>query len=81
MCHPEYQTNPFVYACCESYAGSKCVPHISSTNARMVDLRGDVAIVNGLVWPVMQSRSPVSDCAVALGFFGVRVVHTVLFIL
>lgn len=74
--HPEYAANP-VYVCGESYAG-KYVPHIahyihtqnaaalpaSSTDVR-IPLAG-VAIGNGKMWPVLQTRS-VPDFAIALG--------------
>lgn len=72
--HPEYAANP-VYICGESYAG-KYVPYIShyiheknaanTEESRLrINLTG-VAIGNGLMWPVLQSRS-VPDFALALG--------------
>ncbi|KAE9316484.1 hypothetical protein PF008_g18996 [Phytophthora fragariae] len=72
--HPEYKHNP-LYVCGESYAG-KYAPSIShyihvknsgalDTDDVMINLTG-VAIGNGDMWPVLQSRS-VPDFAIALG--------------
>lgn len=72
--HPEYKHNP-LYVCGESYAG-KYAPSIShyihSKNSNSLDddevainLTG-VAIGNGDMWPVLQTRS-VPDFAIALG--------------
>lgn len=74
--HPEYAANP-VYVCGESYAG-KYVPHIAhyiherNAAAKAADntdvairLKG-AAIGNGMMWPVLQTRS-VPDFAIALG--------------
>ncbi|KAJ0411816.1 hypothetical protein ATCC90586_002969 [Pythium insidiosum] len=77
--HPEYSTNP-VYLCGEAYAG-KVVPHAAyHIHTRNLVLRQQaspppgevavpltgVAIGNGLMWPVLQTRS-VPDFAIALG--------------
>ncbi|GMF43452.1 unnamed protein product [Phytophthora fragariaefolia] len=72
--HPEYKHNP-LYVCGESYAG-KYVPsiahyiHVKNSGALdegevMINLTG-VAIGNGDMWPVLQTRS-VPDFAIALG--------------
>lgn len=73
--HPEYAENP-VFFCGESYAG-KYVPsiahHVYTRNAALsassqdvfVNLKG-IAIGNGEMWPVLQTRS-VPDFAIALG--------------
>ncbi|KAE8994569.1 hypothetical protein PR003_g20445 [Phytophthora rubi] len=72
--HLEYKHNP-LYVCGESYAG-KYAPSIShyihvknsgalDTDDVMINLTG-VAIGNGDMWPVLQSRS-VPDFAIALG--------------
>ncbi|RLN83642.1 hypothetical protein BBJ28_00020735, partial [Nothophytophthora sp. Chile5] len=75
--HPEYKHNP-VYVCGESYAG-KYVPslshyiHLKNLAAPMGGVHGHiainltgVAIGNGDIWPVLQTRS-VPDFAIALG--------------
>uniref|UniRef100_A0AAV1V227 Carboxypeptidase n=1 Tax=Peronospora matthiolae TaxID=2874970 RepID=A0AAV1V227_9STRA len=72
--HPEYQHNP-LYVCGESYAG-KYAPsvsyyiHVKNRGALdeddiEINLTG-VAIGNGNMWPVLQTRS-VPDFAIALG--------------
>ncbi|GMF16988.1 unnamed protein product [Phytophthora lilii] len=72
--HPEYKHNP-LYVCGESYAG-KFAPSIShyihvknsgtpDKDDVMINLTG-VAIGNGDMWPVLQTRS-VPDFAIALG--------------
>ncbi|OWZ22552.1 Serine carboxypeptidase [Phytophthora megakarya] len=72
--HPEYKHNP-LYVCGESYAG-KYVPsiahyiHVKNSGSPdkddvMINLAG-VAIGNGDMWPVLQTRS-VPDFAIALG--------------
>lgn len=72
--HPEYRRNPLII-CGESYAG-KYVPYISHFIHRRrlagddINLHG-VAIGNGIMWPVLQSRS-VPDYAIALGLIDQR---------
>ncbi|ETL78107.1 hypothetical protein F442_21775 [Phytophthora nicotianae P10297] len=72
--HPEYKHNP-LYVCGESYAG-KYAPSIShyihvknsglpDSDDVVINLTG-VAIGNGDMWPVLQTRS-VPDFAIALG--------------
>ncbi|CAI5731938.1 unnamed protein product [Peronospora destructor] len=72
--HPEYRHNP-LYVCGESYAG-KYAPslahyiHMKNSGALdkndiVINLTG-VAIGNGDMWPVLQTRS-VPDFAIALG--------------
>ncbi|KAJ8554909.1 hypothetical protein ON010_g9577 [Phytophthora cinnamomi] len=72
--HPEYKHNP-LYVCGESYAG-KYAPsishyiHVKNSGALdkddvVINLTG-VAIGNGDMWPVLQTRS-VPDFAIALG--------------
>ncbi|ETK71452.1 hypothetical protein L915_21310 [Phytophthora nicotianae] len=72
--HPEYKHNP-LYVCGESYAG-KYAPFIShyihvknsglpDSDDVVINLTG-VAIGNGDMWPVLQTRS-VPDFAIALG--------------
>ncbi|KAI9916194.1 hypothetical protein PsorP6_017914 [Peronosclerospora sorghi] len=72
--HPEYKHNP-LYVCGESYAG-KYAPSIShyihTKNSGplylddvVINLTG-VAVGNGYMWPVLQTRS-VPDFAIALG--------------
>ncbi|CAH0519462.1 unnamed protein product [Peronospora belbahrii] len=72
--HPEYRHNP-LYVCGESYAGkyaSSIAHYIHTKNSGVPDkndifinLTG-VAIGNGDMWPVLQTRS-VPDFAIALG--------------
>ncbi|KAF1794023.1 Alpha/Beta hydrolase fold [Phytophthora cactorum] len=72
--HPEYKHNP-LYVCGESYAG-KYAPSVShyihvknsgppDNDDVVINLTG-VAIGNGDMWPVLQTRS-VPDFAIALG--------------
>lgn len=72
--HPEYKLNP-LFVCGESYAG-KFAPSVShyihvknsgvqDPNDIVINLTG-VAIGNGDMWPVLQTRS-VPDFAIALG--------------